>query len=396
MKTYIVQIKKPSDREELMKYGEAGNPTSLDTLLILKTERPIEKIRALPFVEEAHENVKLEHQTSEVEKVSAPNWILDDLTKRGDGEGVTIAVIDDGVRDDHVEFEGRATLGWAFDDKFYSVNDTHGTRVAGVALGKDIGVAPNATLEVYRTEMTLDQIVKSLDIALTKHKERIGNTVVNMSFVFRLPQMQSAFDVCKEHGMVLVGGAGNDGAEYTRWPASFKSVVGVGAYDEKRERSSFSNKAEIYAPGEGGRLARPTYTTAYYTNKMHTGGTSFSTPFVAGVLASLLPPYKITTAFEVDKVVEEMFKQSRDLGWGVGVDFKQQLESVEKPPAEEPPLEEPPEDTPEEPPVEEPPTEEPPVDDKKKKDKKKKNKRRRNILIGVVVVATGVAAYFLF
>ncbi len=89
-----------------------------------------------------------------------------------DGAGIVVAVIDDGVQTDHPAFAGRLDLARSYDfvsgiaspsgnfvpgaeESDEDVSDTHGTAVAGVALGNatwggPIGVAPGATLAAIR------------------------------------------------------------------------------------------------------------------------------------------------------------------------------------------------------------------------------------------------------
>lgn len=73
------------------------------------------------------------------------------------GEGVTLYVLDSGVRTTHIEFEGRAEFAYdAIREWSYIPNDSpedpdgHGTHVAGIAAGKYAGIAPQATIKAIR------------------------------------------------------------------------------------------------------------------------------------------------------------------------------------------------------------------------------------------------------
>ncbi|MDX1353439.1 MAG: S8 family serine peptidase, partial [Thiomicrorhabdus sp.] len=82
------------------------------------------------------------------------------------GQGITIGVVDSGVNQNHVEFyddDGNSRINWSaakgieyilasdtivYSDDYRDIDDPdyHGTHVSSVALGREYGVAPQATL----------------------------------------------------------------------------------------------------------------------------------------------------------------------------------------------------------------------------------------------------------
>ena len=64
------------------------------------------------------------------------------------GKGVTVYVLDTGINDEHLNFEGRASQGPNFVDRSQSANDKdgHGTHCAGIAASKTYGVAKKANV----------------------------------------------------------------------------------------------------------------------------------------------------------------------------------------------------------------------------------------------------------
>lgn len=193
------------------------------------------------------------------------------------GQGVTIAVIDDGVDIDHVEFSGFGKLVAPRDATLQSgdprpkdasprFTDDHGTACAGVACGNGIhgasGVAPEARLMPIRLASGLgSQREADAFIWAADH----GADVISCSWgppdgrwwnpndplhsqVFPLPpSTRLAIDYCINHGrggkgcvILFAAGNGNEAVENDGY-ASYSKVMAVAACNDRGSRSVYSD-----------------------------------------------------------------------------------------------------------------------------------------------------------
>jgi subtilisin family serine protease len=159
----------------------------------------------------------------------------------------------------------------------------HGTMVAGIVHV----VAPGSLLMPLKafssngTGYTSD-IIQAIYWAIN-HRAN----VINMSF--SLPgysvETGNALLLANLSGIISVASAGNSGQAVQSYPAAYSTVIGVASTNNYDQRSTFSNYGQdvwIAAPGEGVITTYPfgTYAAGW--------GTSFSTPYVAGVAALML------------------------------------------------------------------------------------------------------------
>jgi subtilisin family serine protease len=157
---------------------------------------------------------------------TAGSWALDRIDQRTSqlnntygwglsGSGVTVYVVDSGVRLAHNEFEGRATAGASFLAGGNAGSDTtgHGTHVAAIVAGKTYGVAKNASIVSVQVvnsskSYTASALVSALDWIVA---HRSGPSVVNMSLSGPSNgAVNDAVSRAYNAGIVLVASAGND------------------------------------------------------------------------------------------------------------------------------------------------------------------------------------------
>jgi len=234
-----------------------------------------------------------------------PPWGLDRIDQRslpldstfspaGTGSGVTVYVIDTGIRTTHTEYASRVVAGYDFvdNDSDPSDCDGHGTHVAGTAVGSTYGVAKAASvsgvrvLNCYGNGYTSD-VVAGMNWVRTNHSS--GDAVVNMSLGgggSKSIDDSVAALTAANITVVVAAGNSNDDAQYYS-PARASTAITVGSTTSTDARSSFSNygsTVDIFAPGSS--ILSAWYTSNTASNTLN--GTSMASPHVAGAAAVYL------------------------------------------------------------------------------------------------------------
>ncbi len=202
------------------------------------------------------------------------------------GSNVKVGVIDTGIDFDHKEFEGKKRLGYNFIENskdFYDDNG-HGTHVAGIIGGKNVGVS-NAilySLKVLDSEGSgdLSDIIASIDWAVSNNLDILNLSLGSPMYSFSLEEI---IDVAHNNGIYVVAAAGNNGKGYS-FPAAYENVISVTAIDKDKRHADFSNvndMNDISAPGVN-------VLSSYRMGYSKLSGTSMASPHVAGSLALLL------------------------------------------------------------------------------------------------------------
>ena len=245
--------------------------------------------------------------------------------------GIITVVIDTGVDQGHPDLNQLGGADFTSDPSSDGgpVNsfDNHGTAVAGCVAARinnnlgAVGVAPGTRVASARAMITVNSngdwtsqsswTVNALDWA-----EQIGARVTNNSnrYGFTSSAIAAAYSQTRAAGLVHFASAGNESASSVGYPASLADVVGVGAVRSSGILASFSNTGpgvELTAPG----------VSIYSTDRVAGGyvsgdyafvsGTSFASPYAAGVAALVLSQ---SPQFTPDEVEQILFDSARDKG----------------------------------------------------------------------------------
>lgn len=277
-----------------------------------------------------------------LERIEAPKaW-----ERTTGSQGIVVAVIDSGIDTTIPQLAGKIWTnpgevpgngidddkngyiddihGWDFrDNDSSSINGSkphwHGTFVAGIiaaqpGMDKAAGVAPGIRIIDLRFLDSRNlfygsdwkRFAKAIDYAVDN-----GARVINLSvYANGKPPLilQRALRRAAQHGVIVVGIAGNDSKSQVSYPAKYPSVLAVSATDRSDHLASFSNygpEVAVAAPGEK-------ITSLFPGGAVGTSsGTSFAAPHVSGTLALIL---SADSTLSPSQAIELLKWTSVDLG----------------------------------------------------------------------------------
>ncbi|MFF3420661.1 S8 family peptidase [Streptomyces sp. NPDC002698] len=264
-----------------------------------------------------------------------PSWGLDRIDQTGRpldgrytapasaGSGVTVYVIDTGVRITHRDFGGRASYGWDFvdDDGTAQDGNGHGTHVAGTVAGTGYGVAKRARIVAVRVlddrgAGSTAQVIAGIDW-VTRHARKPA--VANLSLGgYANAQLDAAVRNSIASGVTYTVAAGNSGMPASLFsPARVAGALTVGATGRTDARAGFSNTGsslDLFAPGVD-------ITSTSYTGdraRATSSGTSMASPHAAGAAALYLADHPRAAPAQVVKALVRRAVPGKVSGAGTG------------------------------------------------------------------------------
>ncbi len=201
-------------------------------------------------------------------------------------------------------------------DRYLDPVAGHGTFIAGIIEQ----LTPGCTMRVQRVfEPEGDVSVSTLAVELWKLMETERPSIVNFSFggTGRDRMFESVIDhYHREHDVVFVGAAGNEGSCVEQYPAALESVIGVAALGPTgpAEWSNYGSWVDACAPGtdlvssffarfDGAMPPINGIDTDDFEQWATWSGTSFAAPVVVAALAREMVTTTCTAAEAVERVV---------------------------------------------------------------------------------------------
>lgn len=238
------------------------------------------------------------------------------------GQGVRVGVVDSGIAP-HPALTGRLLPGHNYIAGASDPDDTvdrngHGTGVAGLIAGSTgsgyIGAAPMAELVPLKCTDTGDITISDLCLAIYGGVDDYHCDVINLSLAADedFQSVREAVAYAREKNVIVVAAVGNSGSAALWYPASYDTVIGVGAVKKGGLPASCSNFNEsvfLSAPGE---RVRTLNRSGGYSNLT---GTSFATPLVSAAAAVLLGINDSLTPEDVMGVLAGTAGDAGAAGW---------------------------------------------------------------------------------
>ncbi len=245
---------------------------------------------------------------------------------------IIVVVFDSGVQQDHPDINQRPGDDFTTDNADggpVNACDRHGTAVAGCITGLKgnaigiSGIAPGCRVASARCLIsTLDctgnwTSQASWTVSGLNWAAAIGARVTNNSngYGFVSSAIASKYQSTRGQGIVHFASSMNDGASSIGYPASISSVNAIGSIDDDGDRSSFSNFGTglaLVGPGRTIQTTDRTGANGYNSSDyLVISGTSFASPYAAGVAALAISMTPSLTTIQVESILQST---ARDLG----------------------------------------------------------------------------------
>ncbi|MCR4903994.1 MAG: S8 family serine peptidase [Butyrivibrio sp.] len=248
-------------------------------------------------------------------------WATIDGNDTCGNSGITVAVLDTGVKSTHEDLTGHVT-GTGTTDSL-----GHGTHVAGIISasinnGKGgAGVAPGVeilSIAVANSSGSVDD--SSMMEALEYIATNKAANIVNMSFggYGYSSDLQDVLNDLYEAGITAVASMGNSNSNCALYPAACDNVIAVAATNASGQRayfSSYGSWADIAAPGVD-IISSGKYSNSYYVSY---DGTSMAAPIVSGACALYMSVVGEVSPDTMLKVLKSTCTKTSSSGIGAGV-----------------------------------------------------------------------------
>ena len=243
--------------------------------------------------------------------------------------GISVVILDLGIQQNHPDLNqlpGQDFAGSVPGGGPQATCDNHGTAVAGcVSASIDnstglVGVAPGCTVRSGKIgigtsffgvclgsfDSQPSMLVNALNWTVT-----VGARITNSSFSYgQSSAVDSAYASSRANGVNHFAATGNGGGGSISYPSSLPSIAAVGALQASGTRASFSqfgSGIQFSAPGADIDSTDRTGGAGYESGNYVFGldGTSFASPYAAGIAALILSQDDSLSPAEVEQVMRD-------------------------------------------------------------------------------------------
>ena len=291
---------------------------------------------------------------NQVEMINANALHLNDYT----GEGVIVAIMDSGFTNvdtmgafQRLRNNNDLLGGYDFVDRtdnvYAFITSDHGTKVlsdmAGFIQNQFVGTAPDASYYLFRTEDTGSEtpVEEAYWVEATERADSLGVDIINTSLGYRTYQngnysytnedldgnttfITRGANIANEKGILVITSAGNNGAVGVGAPADATGVLSIGAVNFEGNYAIFSSQGSSFQPTVKPDVVAQgddAYVVNDGNNIVTNDGTSFSSPILAGGVASLWQALPNASNEEIKQYVRMSASQytSPDYFLGYGI-----------------------------------------------------------------------------
>ena len=299
---------------------------------------------------------------------------VDDLWEKGiTGKGITVAVMDTGIKEDHPDLQrdGKSIVVGGLHLHGEYVHE-HGTMVASCIANQNKtyrGIAPDVNLlniEVFQWQTvggiryltaTNADILQGFEFIANWKKITGDFVILSCSWGVSTQSWKHDADICTEsvnrlamqYNIPVIAAAGNSGPKTLPYtpipyqimsPGGAKNVLAVGAVNYDNGIASFSSRGPYYSGIDKPDIVAPGVNVPVldYSKITTASGTSFACPYVSGVAALLAQDHE---GLSTTQLYDAIKRGATDLGetgfdyeYGYGiVNAENSLEYIEQAPS---------------------------------------------------------------